>query len=332
MNELDILSVINNELSFTEFIGNDCAELTQHDFSKSLYVTHDTLVEGVHFSLDTISPYQLGVKSVLVNISDLCAALAQPTYLSISLSMPKDVSASFVVDFYKGINAACKRFGCFVSGGDLTRSEKVIISICAIGQQSTSVEVGRDKAEEGDAVVLCGYAGSSAIGLLELQENHLAKTQYTMAHLNPEIGFGAALKLSLLSPKSLATMDTSDGLADAIYKISKASGKVIHIDGDKIPVMKGFSERCKHFGVDENYIKLFGAEDFALLFTIKPEYLEKLENIDYTVIGKVCGANSSPISVVKFAGKDDILLTEDLIKKQTFHHFSDNSTKEGDNV
>lgn len=328
MNEFDVLGIINKELSVTEFIGNDCAELIQHDFSKSLFVTHDTLVEEVHFSLDTISPYQLGLKSVLVNVSDLCASLAFPKYLSISLSMPENVSENFVSEFYKGIDSACKRFGCFVAGGDLTRSDKVVISICAIGQQECSTYTGRDRAQEGDFVVLFGYAGASAIGLLELQENPCAKTQFTEAHLNPEIGFDAALRLSLLKPQSLGTMDTSDGLADAIYKISKASYKVMQIDGDKIPVMKEFSERCKHFNADENYIKLFGAEDFALLVTINPEYLKKLDNVDYTVIGKVCGTSRLPVSVVKFNGKDDVLLTEDLIKKQTFNHFSDNSIAE----
>jgi len=325
-----MLNIINSKLSVTEFLGNDCAELMKHDFSRPLYITHDTLVEDVHFSLKTISAYQLGVKSILVNVSDLCASLAFPKYISISLSMPENVSEEFVSEFYRGVNDSCERFGCYVSGGDLTRSEKVVISVCAIGQQECSVYAGRDRAEEGDAVVLFGQAGGSAIGLLELEENFAAKTCFTEAHLNPEIGFDAMVQLSLLKPATLGAMDTSDGLADAIYKISKASYKVLRIDGDKIPVLNGFCERCKHFGVNENNIKLFGAEDFGLLVTINPEYLKNLNSVNYSVIGRVCENSEEPLSVVSFEGQKEVLLTEKTIKAQTFKHFCDETNSGGE--
>ena len=85
MKELEFLDIIKNSLSFKSFIGNDCAFLDEHD----LFFTQDTLVEDVHFSLYTTTPYLLGRKAVNVNLSDLAAALAKPEYISISLSLPK---------------------------------------------------------------------------------------------------------------------------------------------------------------------------------------------------------------------------------------------------
>lgn len=326
MNELDMLKIINDKLSVKEFLGNDCAELMNFDSSQSIYITHDTLVEDVHFSRETISDYQLGVKAVSVNISDLCAALALPKYISISLSMPADISSDFVSEFYRGINDACERFGCYVCGGDLTRSEKIVVSICAIGQQECSTYAGRNRAEKGDAVVLFGQAGGSALGLYELEQNKHARTLFTEAHLNPKTSYDAVLSLSLLNLQTIGTMDTSDGLADAIYKISQASCKILQINGDKIPVISGFEERCQHFGLNSQDMKLFGAEDFCLLATIPQKYLNELKALDYAVIGKVGEISENPVSIVKFDGKECVLLTEALIKEKTFKHFTDEIT------
>ena len=47
MKELDFLKIINNSLDNPEYLGDDCAYLDE----AGLFVTHDTLVEDVHFSL-----------------------------------------------------------------------------------------------------------------------------------------------------------------------------------------------------------------------------------------------------------------------------------------
>lgn len=325
MNEFDVIDIIHKKLDITEFLGNDCAELSKHDLTKPLHITQDSLVEGVHFLRDTISPYQLGKKAVAVNVSDLCAAFALPKYLSIALSMPENTTPEFVSELYSGINDACSRFGCFVVGGDLTRSGKIVISICAIGQKECITYAGRNRAETGDVVILIGQAGASSIGLLELQESSKAKTPFTEAHLAPKTAFDAVIKLSELNIPTVAAMDTSDGLADAIYKISRESYHRLEIDGDKIPVLDGFEARCKHFGLNIQTVKLFGGEDFALLLTLKPKYLKELSQINYTIIGRVCEFSESPISVIKFTGEKDIILTEKYIKTHTFQHFGKNS-------
>lgn len=332
MNELDILKVIHNNLTRTDLLGDDCACLSDIVNQHSLYVTHDTLVEDVHFSLDTISPYQLGVKAVSVNVSDLCAALAFPKYISISLSMPADISDEFVSEFYRGINDACIRFGCCVCGGDLTRCEKIVISICAIGQKSCNTKVGRDCANEGDVVVLCGYAGASAIGLMELKEDGAKRNIYTNAHLVPKTAFEKIKLLSDLSMPMLCAMDTSDGLADAVFKISLASNKVLKIDGDKIPVPENFKERCEHFNVSEMDMKLFGGEDFALLLTLSSKFVEKLKGEGFCVIGKVGKSSKNPVSSVVFGDGEDVLLTESRIKECTFNHFGSRTSLRGENV
>ena len=80
-------------------------------------MTQDSLVEGVHFSLEYTTPKQLGYKSAMVNLSDVYASGSEPKYMTISLSLPKDKDEKFVEEFYKGIKSACGDVK--VVGGDI---------------------------------------------------------------------------------------------------------------------------------------------------------------------------------------------------------------------
>lgn len=322
MNELDMLKIIHSKLSRTEFLGNDCAKIYDYVANLPLIVTHDTLVEDVHFSLNTTTPYDLAMKAVSVNVSDLKASLALPKYLSISLSMPKDISSDFIEQFYEGIEAACKKYKCCLSGGDLTRSDKIVISICAIGQQIRRLEVGRQYAQDGDLVLLFGKVGYSDIGLRELTVNNQEKSIFTQAHLSPEINLDDVYKFSELPLTSLCAMDTSDGLADAIFKISQASKCTIEINGDNLPICEEFKNKCEQLRLDYKKILMYGAEDFSLIATLNPEYARILNIPDFSIIGKVHKNANSQTSIIKF--KDEIFeIDENAIKSNAYNHFKD---------
>ena len=69
-------------------------------------------------------------------------------------------------------------------------------------------------------------------------------------------------------------MDTSDGLADALFKIAKASGVTIIAD----------------------YIEgMFGAEDYNLVAAVPKEFLKNLQ--EYKVIGKVIEFNGNTLEI-----------------------------------
>ena len=320
MNELDMLKIIHSKLSRTEFLGNDCAKIYDYVSHLPLIVTHDTLVEDVHFDLNTISPFELAIKSVSVNVSDLRTSLALPRYLSISLSMPENISREFVQEFYEGIETACKKYGCCVCGGDLTRSEKILISICAIGQQIRRIEVGRQYAQEGDLVLLFGNVGYSDLGLKELQRNPSSNSMFTLAHLSPEIDLDMVYKFSELPMTNLCAMDTSDGLADAVYKISVASNCTLEINGNNLPISKDFLEKCNEFNIDYKKVLLYGAEDFSLITTLNPEYARILNIPEFSIIGRVVSNSSNQNSIVKF--QNNIFeINEITIRKNTYNHF-----------
>ena len=120
---------------------------------------------------------------------------------------------------------------------------------------------------------------------------------------------------------SLCAMDTSDGLADAIYKISEASNCTLEINGNNLPISKEFLEKCDEFDLDYKKTLLYGAEDFSLVVTLNPEYARILNIPEFSIIGKVVANSNTRNSIVKF-GCDVFEINESSIRENTYKHFS----------
>ena len=73
-------------------IGDDAAITRPPKQGKNLVLTTDMLVENSHFSRSTYTPFQIGRKSSVSNISDIAAMGATPKHMLISLAIPKDIT------------------------------------------------------------------------------------------------------------------------------------------------------------------------------------------------------------------------------------------------
>src|SRR5215204_2107465 len=85
-------------------VGDDAAVIDH--FGKQTVVTSDLLVEGVHFDLMYTPLKHLGYKSVVVNVSDLCAMNATPTQIVLALAFSNRFSVEALDEFYAGVYAA----------------------------------------------------------------------------------------------------------------------------------------------------------------------------------------------------------------------------------
>lgn len=256
MKELDFINIIKNQIG-KELAGDDCAYLRE----LGIVITQDSLVEDIHFKREWITPYQLGYKSVSVNISDILASGAKPEYITIALSLPPDIDGKFIKEFYRGASKAL--YGAKIAGGDITGAEKIFISIAAIGSTKGRRISSRKNAKPGYAVISRGKFGVSAAGLNELINGGNNK-ELINAHLEPKLDAKFSEAIASKIDKDYAMMDTSDGLADALFKIAEASGVAIEAD----------------------YIDgIFGAEDYNLVAAVPVDFLSELK--DYDLIGKV---------------------------------------------
>ena len=73
-------------------IGDDCAIIPQQEGLDTL-VTTDLLIEGRHFLLKDVSPYELGWKSAAVNISDIAAMGGRPVGAFLSIALPPSLAS-----------------------------------------------------------------------------------------------------------------------------------------------------------------------------------------------------------------------------------------------
>lgn len=316
MKELDFLQIINQTLSRNSHIGDDCAYLRE----LGIVVTQDSLVEGVHFSREFASPYQIASKAIMVNLSDIFASGAIPKYFTISLSLPKDIGGNFVKEFYKACEDAANEYDFEVVGGDLTGSEKIYISICAIGMAKGRRISSRRNARVGDYVITTGVHGSSAAGLWLLQNNKRigegAVSKLIDKHLAPIPRGRLSQEIATKIDYAYAMMDTSDGLVDALFKIAQASNVLISVDFEKILYDKEIEEVAKFADVDFKDWILYGGEDFQLVACIDEENLKKI-SAPFAVIGRVEQKSENHFVQVNFGTEAQKIY--DLEK--TFNHF-----------
>lgn len=311
MKELEYLDVINGTLGDSSLLGDDCAFLQEFN----MYVTQDTLVENVHFDLNTTTACELGQKAVSVNLSDLAASLSQPLYITISLSLPKDINTDFVRDFYTGVNEICKKYNVKVAGGDLTGSKEVVVSVCAIGKKIFDINVSRHYSKPGEAIVVTGPHGDSAGGLKLLSQGCRENTYLIKKHLHPMPKIAESMELAAVLQKeqikNLAIMDTSDGLGDAIYKLSKGCGYVFDINYENIPVSP---ELKRNFPDEYKDLVMWGGEDFELMFTVEESIFNKLDKQKFFRIGSVSDKKISDCGNQDFGAE---------FQEKSFKHFGE---------
>jgi thiamine-monophosphate kinase len=241
----------------------------------SMVLTTDMLLEGVHFDLAAIAPADLGAKSIVVNLSDIAAMGASPRYAVVSLGVPPTVEASWVIELYGGMRAACDEYALSLVGGDTNRAERATIAVTVIGEVATDSAVRRDGARPGDLVGVTGSLGAAAGGFL-LSRLHRSKLGRALGE-----PWGRALLEALHRPVArvgegqtlaqagaTAMMDLSDGLAKDLSRLCAASGCGARIRIDAVPVADALRSAAGPLGVDPVELALSGGEDYELLATL----------------------------------------------------------------
>ena len=302
MKEKEFITIIKNTLN-SPYIGDDCAYLKD----LGIVVTQDSLVEDIHFSTKFISAFDLGFKAVMVNVSDVVASGAEPKYLTVSLSLPSNAKEDFVEEFYNGCKKACGN-DVQIVGGDITGSEKIYISICAIGKTLGRNISSRKNAKIGQKVIVSGIHGSSSAGLKLLLEGKNSPEKFIKSHINPvaQVEFGKNISTTVKEP--YAMMDTSDGLMDGLSTIANESGVLLDIDFDKIPYDKDIEQF-------ENWqdLVLFGGEDYQILATVPQNFQGGFQ---IGVVKEGLGVNLKLRDKITHYSKQDV-------EEKVFNHFKD---------
>jgi thiamine-monophosphate kinase len=264
--------------------GDDAAVVR----ARPLAVTSiDTVVDGVHFTLATHSPADVGWKALATALSDLAAMGAEPGEAYVSLVLPAGFEGA--LELVAGMEELAERHGTTIAGGDVVSGPVLTVTVAVTGWAEREDElVGRDGAGVGDLVGVTGALGGSEAGrlLLERAERERAellrrereRAELLRRHLRPEprLAGGRALALAGAS----AMIDLSDGLATDAGHVATASGVSVRIELRRVPVASGVHAVAAAGGGEAPALggrsaaarfAASGGDDYELLFTIPPD-------------------------------------------------------------
>lgn len=250
-------------------IGDDAA-VWRPSRSHLSVVTTDMLVEGVHFSSETMSLEDAGWRATTANLSDLAAMGARPVLGTIALGVPRGMALDQLVQLYTGI-ASCALDGRLaIVGGDLNTATSLTIAMTVVGEVRASDCKLRSGARAGNIVAATGPLGASRAGLDVANGRARLATQLAgealQSHRRPVARLSEGRYLST-SANVRAMMDCSDGLSTDLARLCESSGVGARIES--VPVAPSARAAAEALGLDPLDYALAGGEDFELIVAIE---------------------------------------------------------------
>ena len=304
-----------------DVVGDDGALVTVEPGHR-LVVTTDVLVDEVHFSDRTTPPHSVGWRSVAASLSDIAAMGGAPLGITIGLGLPPQTSWQWVKELYRGMADCLDRYGGAMVGGDLCRANQRTVSITAMGQVQPERAIYRHTAKPGMSVVITGVHGLSRAGLASLVASEApvdeVRARWIRAHQYPVPRFDAIAHLQNIAQTidpypTVAGMDSSDGLANALLQISQCSQVGLEIHRSQLPI----SQALIDFAGAEKSLEwaLYGGEDFELVLCVPSAVADRLvEKVEGAIaIGTVTETNG--VCLLASDGSSQI------VGHQSFQHF-----------
>lgn len=318
LEEKELIQAIRKEFrtrqtGLTLGVGDDAAVIELG--GKNLVITKDLLLEGVHFLLAIHPPRLLGRKSLNVNLSDLAAMGALPRYALLGLGIPLGTGTGWIEDFFTGFKSAANEYDVRLIGGDITRAQKVTLSVTLLGEGKNIIK--RSGARPGHFLFVSGTLGEAREGLILLKKGAKLGEDRRVdkmlnAFLDPKARVDLGRELSRLRAAS-AMIDISDGLSVDLGHICEESGCGAEIEREKVPVSSELLVLQKR-SFD---LALNGGEDYQLLFSVPPNRLNAVSRLKkrYTLTHIGTMLKEKGIFLVDSRGK------RKTIRYHTWQHF-----------
>jgi thiamine-monophosphate kinase len=245
-------------------LGDDCALVRIG--SRTIALSIDLSLEGVHFRTDWLSFREIGWRATAAALSDLAAEGAQPVGVLVSLGIPRKGqratgNASPAVQIMSGVGAAARSVRAQVLGGDLVRSVRYLVDVCVLGVAERPVR--RGAARPGDGLWVTGQLGGAALALVALRAGRRLAPAVRRRFVRPAPRIAAGVWLARRGAHAM--IDVSDGLASDAGHVAAASGVRIEIELEGMPCWPGVTPRAA----------VRSGEEYELLVALSPRFGER---------------------------------------------------------
>jgi len=273
-------------------VGDDAA-LVAPQSGAALVLALDTLVGNAHFPAGMDARF-VGHRALAVNLSDLAAMGAEPSWALLGLTLPS-LDEHWLAGFAAGLDGIARRFQVALVGGDTTRGP-LTVSVTLAGSVPPGAALLRNGARPGDDLWISGTPGDAAAGLAILQGRLPAQGRAREALLQrfqlpaPRVELGRALR-----GIATACIDVSDGLAGDLAKLCAASGVGAEVESRELPFSAGL---CSVAGPEARLrFALGGGDDYELLFAAPPAHRTGLAALDAGVVLRRIGVVSETAGI-----------------------------------
>lgn len=297
-------------------VGDDAA-LISIAAGMELAISADMLVAGTHFFPDA-DPYQLGWKSLAVNVSDMAAMGASAQWATLTIALPNN-NTQWLSEFSRGFFACAAQFDIDLIGGDTTRGP-LTISVQIMGEAPTGKAIKRSGAKAGDEIWVSGNLGNATLALahilgkLTLTDAEFRQCESALHNPQPRVALGLALR-----DIANSAIDISDGLLADLGHILERSGVGATLQLNSIPRSACLDAQLAVNREQALNALLTGGDDYELCFTASAESnaaivkLGTALKLPLSMIGKIQAQQSLLVQ-----GQNNEILD---FKKTGFDHF-----------
>ena len=292
MHELQIINDFFSKLSANNKHSLNLNDDVFFHRSKSLVISVDTYVEGVHF-INFQKPNLVIKKIIRSSISDLLCKGVNPKYYFISGSGNKTTFTKKNLKLIsKSLKEEQKKYSINLCGGDTVFSNKLSFTITSVGFSNKIIY--RNKAKINDDIYVTGNLGDSSIGLKVLQKKIRLNSKLTKyfidKYFHPNLHKNLTKKLLSFANTSI---DISDGLISDLEKLINKQKLSYKLYLKSIPISKNI-KKLIDLKIINKMSSISQGDDYQILFTATPTKSRiitkvcKSLGVKISKIGKIC--------------------------------------------